>query len=75
METDSCLHMGNESQQRTIVCINSKSLGPSVLFQTTVRISSNSVLQILALYLDLKVQRTSMFFKSSFGALEDAGGS
>ena len=46
METDSCLHMGIDSQQRTIVCINSESLGPSVLFQTTVRISSNSVKSI-----------------------------
>ena len=33
------------------------------------------MIQILALYLGLKVQRTSVSFKSSFGALEDTGGS
>merc|ERR1711954_347954 len=33
------------------------------------------IIQILALYLILKVQRTSVPFRSSFGALEDAGGS
>ena len=33
------------------------------------------MLGILALYLVLKVQRTYMSFKSSFGALEEAGGS
>ena len=34
-----------------------------------------SMLRIFALYLDLKVQRISMFFKSSFWYLEAAGGS
>ena len=34
-----------------------------------------TMIQILALYHYLKVQRTYMSFKSSFGALEDAGGS
>ena len=35
----------------------------------------STIFCILALYLDFKVQRASMSFKSSFGALEDAGGS
>ena len=33
------------------------------------------MIQILALYLDLKVQKICMSFKSWYGALEDAGGS
>ena len=32
------------------------------------------VIRILALYLDFKVQRTALSFKSPFGAFEDAGG-
>ena len=40
----------------------------SLVFDTT-------MIRILALYLVLKVQKTSMSFKSSFVALEDAGGS
>ena len=40
----------------------------SLVFDTT-------MIWILALYLELKVQRTLMSFQSSFGALEDADGS
>ena len=34
-----------------------------------------TMIQIMALYLDFEGAKTSMSFKSSFGALEDAGGS
>ena len=42
LQSNHCLHLDIDSQQKTFVCIYPESLGPSVLIQTTVRISYNS---------------------------------